>query len=169
MLLFSSAFPVHGQGTVRYEMEDLGDVVVGEDLWAYRFFLSGFDFQAGEGLSVFFDYQLYEQLADGSVGLDAKWDVLTIQPDGLLQADGFLDALATGSHPALSAPFVVEFVWLGGGGSTPGALPYYTYDPGFQVVSSGTTSLVPEPGVGALLGLGGGVWVWCWRKRKQSA
>ena len=156
------------QGLIRYEAEDLGDVVVGEDLWAYRFFVSGFTFGVDEGLSLFFDYQDYTKLAEASVGLDPKWDVLVIQPDVLLTADGFFDALATAANPATVAPFVVEFVWLGGVGNEPGDVPFYTYDANFAVMSSGVTSQVPEPQVWALAVLGGGLW-WGWRRRQTSA
>ena len=155
------------QGTIRYELEDKVDGGSG-DLWEYRFYLSGFNFQADEGLSIFFDYQLYRNLVNTTSGsLDPKWDLLVVQPDLLLTDDGFLDAQAQSAAPSLVLPFVVNFIWLGGEELQPGDLPYYTYDPDFQLVSGGLTSTVPEPGVLTLLGLGLVVLGWRWQTQKR--
>jgi hypothetical protein len=147
--------------TIRYEVEDLGDIVLGEDLWRYRFFLSGFNFAEDQGLSIFFDYQNFSDLTlPSQPGLDPLWNLLVVQPDPLLFDDGFLDALAEGDSPSTVAPFTVDVVWLGQLGSTPGDLDYYTYDENFAVLTSGTVSQVPEPGVVTWLGLGAMLWAW---------
>jgi hypothetical protein len=157
-----------GQGNIRYEADDLQDVIVGEDLWEYRFYLSGFNFQANQGLSVFFNYQTYTKLAHpNQPSLDPVWNILVVQPDVLLTDPGFFDALATAGSPSFAVPFQVHFVWLGVG--TPAEVPYYTYDSNFQILFQGTTSLVPEPGTWALITLGGAGWlVRRWSQRKQK-
>ena len=151
-----------GQGTIRYETNNLADVVLGEDLWEYSFFLSGFNFQTNQGFSVFLDHTRYAKLAHpNQSSLDPLWDLLVVQPDLSLAADGFLDALAKGNSPSLAIPFRLQFVWLGGT-EIPGDVPFYTYDlngPNFQILAGGMTSLAPEPQVWAFLGLGGLAWL----------
>lgn len=121
--------------------------------WEYSYTVEndslGFDI---EEFTVFFDVGVYENLvlADAPAG----WDPLAIQPDTLLPADGFYDALAliSGVAPGTSlAGFSVQFDFLGTG--TPGAQPFTIVDPfTFETVDSGSTQLadgivaVPEPG-----------------------
>lgn len=156
---FSFSIPAPAQGVIRYEAQNLTDETVGEDLWQYTFYLTGYNFQANQGLSIFFDYQKFMKLAHpNQSSLDPIWNVLVVQRDLSLSADGFFDALATANSPSLATPFLVNFVYLGGDGN-PGDLPFYTYDPGFNVISSGVITTVPEPGTWALLGLGSAAWL----------
>ena len=45
--------------------------------------------------------------------MNADWDVIAVQPDPALPADGFFDALALSPGASLSDPFAIAFVWLG--------------------------------------------------------
>lgn len=147
---------VWAQGTIQSQATDLPDTTPGQDLWRYAYNVSGFNFQMNEGFSVFFDAQLYRNLANPAPSLSPIWSVIAVQPDVLLQAAGYLDALALTSSPSLATTFQVDFVWLGQG--TPGAQPFYIYDPTFAPISSGNTS-IPEPGAWLILSLGILLWL----------
>ena len=145
LLIFGSR-PAAQAITITYTVTDLADVVVGEDLWQSSYTLSGFVFQANQGFSIYSAHNLYKNLSAASVHPD--WDRLVIQPDTGISADGFYDNLALVNGASLSAPFILDFVWLGMG--TPGAQVFDIYDlnGGFQKIESGTTqsAAVPESG-----------------------
>ena len=145
LLIFGSR-PAAQAITITYTATDLADVVVGEDLWQSSYTLSGFVFQANQGFTIYSAYNLYKNLSAASVHPD--WDLLVIQPDTGIPADGFYDNLALVNGASLSAPFILDFVWLGLG--TPGAQAFQIYDltGGFQILNSGTTqsAAVPESG-----------------------
>lgn len=110
-----------------------------------------------EEFTVFFDFNLYENLA--LAGIPAGWDPLLIQPDPLLPDDGFFDALADpgfGIAPGNSlGGFSVSFDFLGTG--RPGAQPFEIRDADtFALLDSGTTATlaVPEPATLLLMGIG---------------
>jgi len=151
-LLFISTPQVQAQGSVRYEAVDLADVDVGEDLWEYSYYFSGYDFGAGQGFSIYFEPQLYKSLQNPRPSSSLDWNMIVVQPDVLLSAAGFLDGLALVNQPPTGAPFQVSFVWLGQG--APGEQPFEIYDVNFQTLSSGA-SVVPEPSALLLGGLGG--------------
>ena len=113
--------------------------------------------------TIFFDSALYSGLSAN--GLGAGWDVLTIQPDAGLPADGFIDILAVGPGLAQGSTLTglsVSFTFLGTG--TPGAQPFDIVDPQtFQALESGRTASaivappngrVPVPATLPLLALG---------------
>ncbi len=142
-----------GSVEVRYEPVDLVDDVVGRDLWLYRYTVHGFDTEAALGLSIGFALGEFSALSlDGVAPPPADWDVLVLQPDAQLPADGLFDALALTQPAASSGPLEVAFVWSGAG--VPGAQPFVLYDDAFATTRSGTTMLVPEPTTGLLVLLG---------------
>lgn len=144
--------------SLMYQAVDLADVIVGQDLWRYDYALEGTGLLAGQGLTIFFDYQNYASLQSPPPGV-AGWDILAVQPDTLLSSAGFFDALALGNVGNLSGvTFSIEFVWLGQG--VPGAQPFSFYDStnGFAQIAGGQTSAVPEPAA-IWLGMAGlGAW-----------
>ncbi|MCF6236576.1 MAG: multicopper oxidase domain-containing protein, partial [Gammaproteobacteria bacterium] len=107
-----------------------------------------------EEFSTYFDPALYENLviSDSPMG----WDGLAVEPDSNLPDDGFSDWLTLGS-PINSGDtlggFSVTFDFIGTG--TPGSQLFEILDPmTFDVLSSGSTTSVPEPGALVLLVLG---------------
>ena len=69
---------------------------------------------------------------------------------------------------ALQGGFAVQFTWLGAG--TPGAQPFEIVDPDtFQTLESGSTTVVPLPATGWLLGWATGLIAWRARNRARGA
>ncbi len=130
---------------IQYEVVDLPDpaVVPGQDHWQYRYHVSEFSFQIGQGFDVFFDVGLYEDLEDPPPAVNTDWDVQAFQPDLALPDDGFYDAVAQTDVPSLSDIFIVTFVWTGTG--TPGPQRFEIFDTNFSALESGQTVPVPEP------------------------
>lgn len=127
--------------TITFTASDLSDVNPAEDLWEYTYTVAGFTFDAGYGFSIFFDHTLYSMLQSPPPAANSDWDVITLQPDSNLPAEGLYDALSLTNDASLTDPFRVSFVWLGGG--APGIQPFLIYDPGFATIDNGMT--VPEP------------------------
>lgn len=161
-----------------YETADLADTTPGQDLWQYRYGLSGLP-----SLAVGFD--VYFSLDDGFLhgdlsnpaGPNGDWDALVIQPDPGLPADGFFDAAKLVASPQLptfpKTYFSVDFIWRGPG--VPGSQDFEIYDTDFAVIDSGRTTPftqgVPEPIVPVLL-LAGGFGLTAarlWNKRSRFA
>jgi PEP-CTERM motif-containing protein len=158
-LVFISPAVARG-ATISFEATDLEDLSAGEDLWAYRYSLSGSPLQADEGFTVYFDRALYSALTATST--PSGWDLLLLQPDDLIPSDGMYDALNEGGTS--SSLFEVSFVWKGEG-TQPGIQPYDVYvfgengltttDSGITVSSQAPPSQAPEPS--SLLLLSGGL------------
>ena len=74
------------------------------------------------------------------------------QPDSLLNSDGSYNAELQVATPTLPASFSVQFTWQGSG--VPESQGFEVYDSGFNLVESGTTAPVPEPGTALLVGSG---------------
>lgn len=155
--------------TIQFTATDLTDTTPGEDLWQYTYTVSGGPVNANEGFTIYFDYLLYSDLEDPPPPVNADWDIATVQPSTSPNptANGFYDALALVSGASLADPFTVEFVWLGGAGTTPGAQPFQTYActdsncSTSNITGSGSTggSAIPEPAslalfMAGLIGLG---------------
>lgn len=156
---------------VEYRATDLVDVVPGEDLWLYEYFLSGRSFLADQGFSIYFDWMRFANLQVPPPPV-ADWDLLTLQPDLALPADGFFDGLALLDGASLASPFSVSFIWLGGAGLAPGSQAFEVYDltGGFRVIERGRTVAlgtmpVPEPSTLPLLG-SGLAFALGWRRRR---
>jgi hypothetical protein len=106
---------------IEFVATDLADVVPGEDLWQYEYFVSGWLFQPNQGFSVYFDQGLYTNLQSPPSFVNADWDPISIQPDPVLTSDGFYDALALVPNASLASAFMLNFAWLGGPAATPGS------------------------------------------------
>jgi hypothetical protein len=156
---------------ILYTATDLADTTAGQDLWRYDYVLSGFKFAPNQGFSVLFDYKTYELLSDPTpdtdsapaLSTDADWDVLLLQPEPGLLADGLFDSLALQSPS--SFVFSTHFVWMGSG--TPGSQPFVIYDENFEDIARGRTAptSIPEPGTLLLLASGVGLAARQLRKR----
>jgi hypothetical protein len=147
-------------GTIQFEARDLADVVAGEDLWEYEYFLSGFTFGANTGFTIYAAETLFTTLTIPAPPT-ADWDAQVVEPDTTLGSPGWYDALALQAGPSLAGPFLLRFVWLGGP-KTPGSQPFDIYEldalGNLTVVDDGRTvpRSVPEPATALLLlaGLG---------------
>ncbi|HEY8493573.1 MAG TPA: PEP-CTERM sorting domain-containing protein [Myxococcota bacterium] len=136
---------------IEYTATDLPDDA-GGDLWQYDYRVSETSFDAGFGFSILFAVGTSTGLTSLSTGADVDWDVIVLQPDPLLAADGRYDAQAKIDGATLAFPFSIRFYWSGPG--TPGAQAFEIYDPGFATIATGVTAPAPEPGAAALLALG---------------
>ncbi len=119
------------------------------DLWQIDYKIDDFDATMSSGYEIIFDYGLYENIT--LTGSSAEWDALILQPD-LIEGvgdDGILDALAPSGTGLMSANFSLTVNWLGDG--TPASQEFNLYHidgddyDSYEIVSSGTTSPVPEP------------------------
>ena len=45
--------------TFRFEVVDLADTTPGQDLWEYRYTVTGLALTTGQGFTIFFDFNLY--------------------------------------------------------------------------------------------------------------
>jgi VPDSG-CTERM motif len=133
------------------DFTNLADTLPGQDTWRASYTISGTTFSANQGFSIFFDSSLYSNLSAPVLPVSPTWDALSVQPDVLLSAPGFLDGLALVNSPDLSLPFVLDFSWLGS--ALPGSQSFEIYDQNsqFQVIGSGQTvvgSIDPGDGGG---------------------
>jgi hypothetical protein len=149
-----------GPIVIRFEAVDLADVVPGEDRWQYEYVVSDYMFEVDQGFSIYFDPALYANLQD-PLEVNADWDVIAVQPDPALPADGFFDALALSPGASLSDPFAIAFVWLGSPGTTPGPQPLtvnqFSASGELSILETGRTTRngVPAPPALPLLAIGG--------------
>lgn len=119
--------------------------------WTYQYSIAATSSDSPiEEFSIFFSPSLYANLAVESY--PTGWDMLVIQPDSTLPADGFMDALTLmdGILPGQELNgFAVSFDYLGTG--VPNSQRFDIIDPiTFATISSGLTipqdvTTVPEP------------------------
>jgi hypothetical protein len=136
--------------TILYDLSNLGGTT-----WEYTYTVTNDSMSSAiEEFTIYFNLGSYDNLA--ATSSLASWDQLAINPDPSLPADGFYDALtlATGIAPgATESGFSVSFDWLVAG--IPGSQLFDVFDPiTFDVVDSGNTAVIPEPGTFLLLGSG---------------
>jgi len=135
-----------------YQTSDLGS-----GHWQYNYEVSNISLTAPiEEFTIWFDFGLYENLAIQTPNPPASnWSEIVIQPEPVLQDDGFYDALALDAGIGIGqtvSGFAVRFDWLGAG--QPGAQFYEIIDPvTFETIDLGWT--IPEPATLLLFGLGG--------------
>ena len=157
-------------GTVRFAASDLPDFLgPGGDYWEVAYTFEGFDLDVDQSLRIDFEHELVA--APSFTGLPAQpdWSVDVFEPAPGLLLDGALDALAQVADPSTADPFVVRFVWLGGGAPGPQPWSHLQFDAVGAFVAeleSGTTLPVPEPGSAALLLVAG---TWLLRHRRRRA
>jgi MYXO-CTERM domain-containing protein len=157
-----------GPVLIRFQATDLVDQVQGQDLWRYDYQLGAIPLKANEGFTIYFDAARYENLQNPPPVPNGDLDAITIQPDPILQADGFYDVLATVDDPSLAGDFSVSFIWKGSG--VPGAQNFEIYNTSFQVIASGVTVVVPEPAVAAsIMAVGLGVFCAAGRLRRRRS
>ena len=148
--------------TVIFVATDLADTTAGQDLWRYAYTITG-PVDAFGSVNLLFSPASYAQLV--SQTSDANLNLLDSQPDTGLPADGIVSITPlSGLLATDTAALSVDFVWLGGVGSTPGTQAFSTVDGNGGDAGSGRTRLqssggnVPEPSAllltaTALLGL----------------
>jgi hypothetical protein len=159
---------------IEFRAVNLDDLVAGEDLWTYDYFVSDFTFAVDQGFSTYFDPLLYANL-QAAPRSGSDWDPIAIQPDTALPSFGFFDALALADGASLTDPFSITFTWLGGAGSAPGSQEFTVnqYDAAGniafletgQTVSQGSAG-VPEPATGLVFALGAAL---AYRARRKRA
>lgn len=143
---------------IRYQAIDLADSVVGQDLWQYRYDISGLPGSA-LGFDVVFNLSEGYRAGDLSdpVAPSGEWIVELAQPDPALPDDGRFYAEIVAVSPVLpnlpDTYFSVNFVWSGIG--APGGQSFAIYDANFDILETGRTTpfveAIPEPSVPALL------------------
>lgn len=144
--------PVHAvqKTQITYEATSLGGTS-----WQYVYHVSNTILATPiREFTIWFDYSLYENLVFTTPDpLASAWDELVIQPELVIEDDGFYDALTETGNPGIGigetvSGFSVSFDWLGTG--NPGSQFYEIIDPDtFATSDSGWT--VPEPVASLLL------------------
>jgi MYXO-CTERM domain-containing protein len=166
-------------GAPLFQAIDLADTSSGTDLWRYIYTVDAQTLGSDPGLAIFFNASLYGALSNPSPDTDRDvfsttdphWDILLLDPDLSLPADGVFDAFFLPSGTPGATTFSVDFVWLGAG--APASQSFYTYsldaDGNVVVGQDGVTvasSSVPEPATWALV-LPGLVAAWVRRARQR--
>jgi hypothetical protein len=137
---------------IRYQTSDLGS-----GRWQYDYEVSNISLTVPiEEFTIWFDFGLYENLAvETPDPLASNWSEIVIQPEPVLQDDGYYDARALGLGIGIGQTvtgFAVSFDWLGA--DLPGPQFYEIINPvTYQRIDSGWT--IPEPVTILLFGLGG--------------
>lgn len=154
-LVWLQAAPA-GATAIQVTATDLNDALgPGGDLWELSFAVSGRTFAVDQGFSVLFDPTLYADLVPLPAQPSPDWDVLVLQPDPALPADGLYDALALVDAPSLAVAFVTRVIWLGGGAGPVGGQPFtvnqFASDGSLQQVLESGAQVVPEPALVMLL------------------
>jgi hypothetical protein len=152
--------------TVYYTAVNLNDTIPGQDRWEYRYTLSAFSAVPDAGFTMYFDPALYADLQNPIV--PENWNYNLAQPDTTWTFDGVFDAEAL-TAGAATAPFSIDFTWLGTG--TPGSQPFDIYqldDAGDLTSLQSGMSTVPEPATALLLASGLAALSIIRRKRTRS-
>jgi len=138
---------------IRYQTSELGS-----GRWQYIYDVKNISLtETIEEFTIWFEFGLYENLAIQTPDPPAgNWSEIVIQPELVLQDDGYYDALVLDVGIGVGQTvkgFAVSFDWLGDA-VMPGRQFYEIIDPvTFETIDSGYT--VPEPTTLLLLGLGG--------------
>src|SRR5687767_4196456 len=73
---------------ITYEVEDLADLVPGEDLQRYSYSVSDFTFERNQGFTIFFDAEKFRNLDVAPAAPNADWDIITGEPVPFLGLPG---------------------------------------------------------------------------------
>lgn len=141
----SACLAFHASGsaqTISYDSSHLGGT-----RWQYSFVLETGNLTSNvDEFTLYFERLEYRDLTlvDAPMG----WDMLVVQSDAALPADGFVDGISPVVLSSMAAvgPFVVSFDYVGS--NTPGSQRFELYDTStFTLVGSGFTvpSPIPEP------------------------
>jgi len=154
--------PAAAQATsILYAATNLAEALGADDLWQYDYTLESFDHSgASHTLAILFPWESVIAIEVPLPAVGAEWTSVVVglespyalQPDPLLSSDGSYNAELQFATPTLPASFSVQFTWQGSG--VPESQGFEVYDSGFNLVESGTTAPVPEPGTAATLLLG---------------
>jgi len=141
--------------TIKYDVNNISG-----NQWSYEYTVHNDTLSSDiEWFAIYFDYNLYENLQ--ILSTPSNWDPLVFQPDTGLPSDGVYDifALSTGIAPSSSlSGFILQFDYLGIG-TMPGSQAFEIFDPSFNIIDTGSTSLsvgqqIPEPNIIFLLLMG---------------
>lgn len=148
-LVLSCASPAKAAG-IEYALTPLG-----ADKWQYDYTLVNPDGSLSfDEITVFFALPAVQSIA--SFAAPSGWDGIVAQPDSAIPADGFVDWLrAAGPVPSATRTSGFSVVFEVAGGALPAVQSFQLVNSngpnGFEVVASGITSAVPEPGAVALM------------------
>ena len=150
LCLFASSGLDAANTEIWYETTDLGS-----GRWEYTYTVYNLSLEVGiEEFTIWFDYGLFDNLLVTTPETPAGWDQIVVQPEPVLEDDGFYDAETLDSGIGIGesvSGFAVSFDWLGGG--QPGSQFYEIIDPvTLETIESGWT--IPEPATLFLLGFG---------------
>jgi hypothetical protein len=145
LLLVQLAAGPAAASAILYDVTSLGG-----NTWRYDYTLANDSLTLSvDEFTIYFQNGLFESLRS-PVGL-APWDVLAINPDPVLPADGFFDGLVFDLNAALApgttlGGFSVEFDYLGSG--LPGSQFFQFLTASLEVLDTGFTELVSAPPTG---------------------
>ncbi len=148
-ILFSSISYSEILSKVHYETDELEG-----GRWKYTYKVENVGLAEGiKELTIWFDEGLCSDLTlESPTQISSEWDEITVQPEPVINANGYYDALYLTSPIGLSesvAGFSVSFNWLGNQ-VDPAAQFYEIIDPvTFETIDEGFT--VPEPATMVLL------------------
>lgn len=120
---------------------------LGGSRWLYSYELDAFPYTTGYGFTVYFDPEQFAALTPAAPAPSTDWNVVVLQPDPGLGAEGYYDAQTLFDDSTVDTVFRVSFDWFGIG--LPGPQPFEVREPApsYDVVESGMTTFVPEPAV----------------------
>jgi hypothetical protein len=155
LCLMALLLPIEAAATsILYSVADLPDQGMGNRV-LYTYFVSEREFGSDERFSILFDPNLFSAIELPAPAPGPDWDTLVLQPDDALPSAGRYEGIAMSQAPALPESFTIVAIFDGVG--LPGDQPFEIYGSGFDLLESGTTALIPEPGTSILIGLGLGL------------